>query len=76
MSFFDRLSDVFQDVFDDNELIISRDLSADDVVDWDSLTHVNLIVSVENEFSIRFSSSEVTRLKNVGELLDLIEAKT
>lgn len=70
-----RLSEVFQDVFEDDDLEINRQLTAKDVPSWDSLMHVTLVLAVEKEFGIRLSSSEVTNLKNVGDFIDLIEAK-
>lgn len=75
MTIINQLSEVFQDVFEDDELSIARDLTAKDVADWDSLMHVTLILAVEKEFSIRLSSSEVTSLTNVGDFIDLIEVK-
>jgi acyl carrier protein len=71
-----RLNQVFRDVFDDDELEISRRTTADDVEGWDSLMHVTLIVNVEKAFKVKFSSSEVAALQNVGELLDLINARS
>jgi len=70
-----RLTAVFQDVFDDDELVISRDTSAKHIENWDSLTHVTLIVKAEKEFGVRFTSAQVAGLQNVGELIDLIEQK-
>jgi acyl carrier protein len=67
-----RLNQVFQDVFDDEELTIDRGTTAKDVEGWDSLMHVTLLVNVEKAFRVRFTSSEVASLKNVGELVDLI----
>ena len=75
MTVLDRLNDVFQEVFEDDELVIERNLTANDVDDWDSLTHVNLVLAAEREFDIRLSSSEVTSLKDVGQFVDLIEEK-
>ncbi len=72
----ERLNRVFQQVFDDDELQISRQTSAKDVEGWDSLMHVTLIVNVEKAFHVKFSSSEVAALKDVGDLLDLIDART
>lgn len=71
----DRLQAVFRDVFDDEDLVINRSTSASDVESWDSLSHVTLITKVEREYGIRFSSSEVARLQDAGELADLIEKK-
>jgi acyl carrier protein len=70
-----RLGDIFRDVFNDEDLVISRETSAKDIEEWDSVMHVSLIVNVEKGFGVRFSSSEVAKLQNVGELADLIEAK-
>jgi len=67
-----RLNEVFQDVFDDDELTVTRSTTAQEVEGWDSLMHVTLMVNVEKTFGIRFTSSEVASLKNVGELIDLI----
>jgi acyl carrier protein len=72
----ERLNRVFQQVFDDDELQIDRQTSAKDVEGWDSLMHVTLIVNVEKAFKVKFSSSEVASLKDVGDLLDLIAART
>src|SRR5947209_6802313 len=63
-----RVQDVFRDVFDDPELNISDSMTARDVDGWDSLKHIDLIVALEQAFRVRFTTSEVTRLRNVGEL--------
>jgi acyl carrier protein len=70
-----RLTEVFRTVFDDDSLVLRDDLTANDVESWDSLTHINLIVAVEKEFRVRFKTSEVAGLKNVGELEALVGAK-
>lgn len=67
-----EIQNVFRDVFDDDSLVISRDTTASDVEQWDSLMHVTLMVHLERQFGIRFSSSEVADLKNVGDLEDLV----
>lgn len=69
-----RLEEVFRDVFDDETIELRREMTAKDIDDWDSLTHVQLLVNVEREFSLRFKSSQVAGLKNVGEMIDLIES--
>ena len=68
-----RINEVFQEVFDDDELTVDRVTTADDVEGWDSLMHVTLLVNMEKAFGVRFTSSEVASLKNVGELVDLID---
>ena len=70
-----RLTEVFKDVFDDDDIVLSRETTAADVPAWDSLMHVTLILNVEKAFGIRFSSAEVASLQNVGELADLVDTK-
>jgi acyl carrier protein len=72
----ERLNQIFRDVFDDDELNITRQTTAKDVEGWDSLMHVTLVVNVEATFKLKFSSSEVAALQTVGELLDLINARS
>ena len=71
-----RLTSTFQKVFHDPSLEISRSMTANDVEDWDSLTHINLIVAIEREFKVKFTTGEVSALKNVGDLMDVIARKT
>ena len=71
-----RLSEIFHDVFDDENLVLRPQLTADDVDEWDSLTHVRLVLAVEKKFGLKFSAAELGRLKNVGEFASLIEAKS
>jgi len=68
-----RINEVFQELFNDDELTVDRATTAADVEGWDSLMHVSLLVSMEKTFGVRFTSSEVASLKNVGELADLID---
>jgi acyl carrier protein len=72
---FARLTPIFHEVFDDGSLTLTPGLSARDVPEWDSLTHIRLIVSVEKAFSVRFSAAEVGGLKNVGEFAELVRSK-
>ena len=71
----DQLQSVFRDVFEDDELTINRQTSADSVEGWDSLMHVSLMINVERVFGVKFSTTQVASLKNVGELMDLIESR-
>ena len=71
----EKLQDVFRDVFEDDELTIHRASSADDVEGWDSLMHVSLMINVERAFKAKFSTTQVASLKNVGELVDLLESR-
>lgn len=70
-----KLVEVFRDVFEDDQLDISRTTTAEDVDGWDSLTHVSLMINVERAFGLKFSSTQVASLKNVGELIDLVSAR-
>lgn len=69
-----KLNEVFQDVFDDEDITVSDSTVASDVDGWDSLEHINLIVAVERCFGIKFTMGETTGLKNVGEMVDRIIA--
>ena len=70
-----RLQPIFHDVLDNQEVVITRDSSALNVEGWDSLAHINLISSIEQEFRIRFALGELEDLKNVGDMIDLMERK-
>ena len=72
----DRLTKVFHDVFDDNSIVLTDAMTAADIEDWDSLTHINLVVAAEKEFNTRFDLKEVKALKNVGEFIAMIKSKT
>jgi len=72
----DTLTEVFRDVFGDDDIVLRPEFSADDVPGWDSLTHVRLLVTIERKFKIKFTVPEVRELKNVGELARLIQTKT
>jgi acyl carrier protein len=71
----DRLQNIFRDVFDDSSIILQDEMSAKDIEEWDSLTHIQLIVTTEQQFNIRFMTAEIAELKNVGEFLKLIKKK-
>jgi acyl carrier protein len=71
----EQLNEVFQEVFEDDDLQVQSQTSAKDIDDWDSLMHVNLVLAVESRFDVRFTSTEVAGLKDVGELLELVEKK-
>jgi acyl carrier protein len=71
----DRLVPVFRNVFDDDSLVIGPSTSAADIPDWDSQSHIILILQVEQEFGIRFRTSELDVLRNVGDFVKLIATK-
>jgi acyl carrier protein len=70
-----RLTDVFRDVFEDDELTPTSDMTAEDVEGWTSLAHVRLVLTVEEAFGIRFSAAQVSSMANVGELASIIQKK-
>ncbi|MDO4944695.1 MAG: acyl carrier protein [Ruminococcus sp.] len=67
-----RLTEVFRDVFDDEDIVISAATTADDIEDWDSIEHITLIGAVEDEFGMRFKMGEVSGMHNVGEMISII----
>lgn len=75
MSVFEQLQEIFREAFDDEELVISPEMTAKDIEDWDSLMQIQLIVSVERRFGIKFTTEEMNGLKNVGDFADLIGDK-
>ena len=70
-----RLTAVFQDVFDDDTLVITAETTADDIEDWDSIEHITLIGAVEDEFGMRFKMGEVSGMNDVGEMIDIIRSR-
>ena len=72
---FERLNAVFRDVFDDEDITVNDQTTANDIEDWDSLEHINLMAAVESEFGIKFSMGKVVTMKNVGEMADIILQK-
>jgi acyl carrier protein len=71
----ERMQTVFRDVFDDEGLVLRDDLTASEVENWDSLTHINLIVGIERKFKVKFTTAEVGSLKNAGDLAALVRKK-
>ena len=69
---FERLADIFRDVFDDDDISIKDETTAEDIEDWDSLMHITLVLAVEKEFDLRLKAAEVGKLANVGSLLDIM----
>ncbi|MDB5363797.1 MAG: acyl carrier protein [Rhodospirillales bacterium] len=69
------VTDIFRDVFGDDDLVLTPDMTADDIDDWDSFNHINIMVATEVRFGIKFQTAEVEPLRNVGELLSLIRQK-
>ena len=70
-----KLKSVFEKVLEENDITITREMTAHDVEKWDSLRHIQLISEVERDFGIKFKLREVVSMKNVGDLIDLIHIK-
>ena len=71
----DELQPIFQDIFEDDELLITAESSAHTVEDWDSLAHITLIFSIEEEFEINFALGELEAMQNVGDMVKLMQTK-
>jgi acyl carrier protein len=72
---YERLTQIFHDVFDDDSLRVTPELTAKDVDGWDSLTHIRLMLTVEKAFGVKFSTAEIGKLEKAGDLAALIEAR-
>ena len=72
---YQKLTGIFRDVFDDDSIALRPQLTADDVDEWDSLSHIRLVLTVEKAFGVKFSAAEIAKLKNVGEFVELIQSK-
>jgi acyl carrier protein len=69
---YERLNTVFREVFDDDEIEVNPETTSDDIEDWDSLEHINLVAAVEQEFGVKFTMAQVLGMKNVGEMVGII----
>lgn len=69
---YERLNEVFREVFDDEEITVNDETTADDIEDWDSLEHINLVNAIEEEFDMKFNMGQIVSMKNVGEMVDII----
>ena len=69
---YERLNKVFREVFDDDTIVVTDSTTADDIHDWDSFEHINLIVAVEEEFSFKLPMGKAVTMKDVGEMVDII----
>ena len=70
-----QVNDIFIDVLDDEDIVIGRETTAHDVEDWDSLTHIELVVAIEKHFNIKFSAGEIQKFANVGEMCESIAGR-
>ena len=72
----DRINKIFQIYFDEESLEVSAETTAHDIEEWDSLAQIGLVLSMEKEFNLRFVPADIERLKNIGEMVALIETKS
>ncbi len=70
----EKLNEIFRDVFDDESIEVTDEMTAEDIEDWDSLTHLTMISEVESAFGMRFKMKDISTMKNVGEMIALISA--
>jgi acyl carrier protein len=70
-----KLTAIFKKVFNNDSLILTNELTANDVDNWDSLSHMILITEIENSFSIKFRLKDLNKMRNVGEMIDIISLK-
>lgn len=72
---FSKVKSVFEDILDEIEVDLVEETTAEDVEEWDSLTHIQIITEIEKQFSVRFSTRDIEGLKNIGDMVNLIASK-
>ena len=72
---FEKINEVFRNVFEDDDITVNDETTAADIEDWDSLEHINLVNAIEQEFGIKFNMGQIVSMKNVGEMADIIMEK-
>lgn len=71
-----KLNVIFRDLFDDDSIVVTPQTTAHDIEDWDSLEHITLIATVERTFKMKFKMGEISSMKNVGQMANIIQART
>lgn len=72
---YETLNEIFRDIFDDEDIVVTAETNSDSIEDWDSLEHINLVVAIEKAFDLKFSMDEVTGMKDVGEMVEIIKQR-
>ena len=70
----ERLTEIFREVFQNDAIVVQRDMTASDIEGWDSMAHLRLILAIERRFAVRLPSTKVAGLKNVGDMIDLVSS--
>ena len=72
---FEKLTEIFRDVMDNDEIVLEENTTAEDIEEWDSIAHIQLMESIENVFGVKFSAKEMRSWEDVGEFVDSISTK-
>lgn len=75
MDILKKLEVIFRDVFDDEDIVLTNETRANDIEDWDSLAQINLLIAIKKEFKINFDLEEVSKYKNVGDIVEAVKKK-
>src|ERR1700722_743251 len=70
-----KVTSIFRELFDIPDLVVTPELTADDISEWDSISHLRLMLTIEKTFAVKFSALQIGKLKNVGDLVALIQSK-
>lgn len=70
-----KVQEIFRDILDNEDIVLAYETTADEIDEWDSLSHIQLIVAIEKEFKVKFTSKEIMSWSNIGKMIDCIENK-
>jgi len=76
MTTLDKLNELFCDIFDDENIILTRETSSNSIANWDSFAQISIMVACENEFGIKFDVNDISSMNTVGNIIDIIEGKS